>query len=65
MINPFKSFAVMMKWTCHKHHFIYYKTIRWYEEGYYDGYRTKVVCKRCYKGFMIKNDIKPSGRLPL
>lgn len=65
MINLFKSFAVMMKWTCHKHRLVYFRTMRWFEDSYHDGYRTKVMCKRCHKCFLIKNDIKPMGRLPL
>lgn len=49
MINLFKSFAVMMKWTCHKHRFILFREIKWYEDEYRDGYRFKIICRRCNK----------------
>ncbi|UGV22589.1 hypothetical protein PHLEASOLO_79 [Escherichia phage vB_ EcoD_Phleasolo] len=66
MINPFKSFAVSMGWTCRKHVFVLFRHIKWYEIEYYrKGYRSKLVCRNCNKMIYSKIDFNDKFGLPL
>lgn len=65
MTNPLKSFAVMIKWTCHKHRFMLFREIRWYEDEYRMGYRSKLICRRCHTVVNTKMQLTNKFGLPV
>lgn len=41
----------------HKHKYRFFRRIRWFEDSYQDGFRTKLCCKICGKMVNSKVDL--------
>lgn len=43
---------------CKKHHYVYFRDIKWFEDAYcLGGFKTKLVCKNCMHVELSKVDM--------
>lgn len=51
-----KFLGIHMRWC--KHRLRYWRDIKWYEDAYQEGKRSKWTCTRCYKIINLGIQIK-------
>lgn len=56
-MNKIKS-LMLKAGILHKHKYRFFRRIRWYEDSYQYGYRTKLICTVCGKLVSSNVDLK-------